>query len=324
MVFGLLKDRVGGVREMEMSRINADRAHPLVYVVILNWNGWQDTLVCVRSLKRSDYTNLQIVVVDNNSQDESISRIRESYPDIALIETRRNLGFAGGNNVGIRFALDNGADYVFVLNNDTYVASDCVSNLVNFAISCPHAALLGPKIYDAGTEVYRQWAVKSRLSFWSILWILSPFRRLIYDTAFFRNFFYTSDQAARVYAVPGSAMFFNAEVLEKIGLFDEQTFLYWEEFIVAEKLYRLGLPTYVVPQAVIWHKESASISKIGARKFIENVKSETYFVRKYLGFSPIESAILRFIRLAAYLGRCTKQSEYRSNLGKFLRVFLSI
>lgn len=307
-----------------MSRGNTDRACPLVYVVLLNWRGWQDTLSCIQSLKRSDYANLQIVVVDNDSRDESVSQIRESYPDVALIETGRNLGFAGGNNVGISFALDNKADYVFVLNNDTYVAPDCVSHLVNFAISYPRAALLGPKIYDAGTEVYRQWAIKGRLSFWSILWILSPFRRLIYHTAFFRNFFYTGDQIAQVYAIPGSAMFFSAEVLRKIGLFDEQTFLYWEEFIVAEKLYRSGLPTYVVPQAVIWHKESASISKIGARKFIENVKSESYFFRNYLGLSPVESAILRFIRLVAYLGRCTKQPDYRANLGKFLRVFLSI
>lgn len=297
--------------------------NPSVFVVVLNWRGWRDTLECVQSLKESYYPNLSIIVVDNDSQDESVGQIREAHPSITLLETDNNLGFAVGNNVGIRHALAESADYVFVLNNDTSLAPDCISRLVEFAEQNPAAALLGPKIYDAGTHIYRQWSVKKRLSFWSILWVLSPLRRLVYNTEFFRGFFYTSDQATQVYGIPGSAMFFRAEAVARIELLDERTFLYWEEFIVAEKLHRLGLPTYVVPQAVIWHKESASISKIGARKFIENVRSERYFFRTYLGLSLLEKAGLNFIRLAAYLGRCIGQPDYRANLSRFMRVFLS-
>lgn len=297
---------------------------PRVFVVILNWRGWRDTIECVESLQKSDYQNFKIVIVDNDSQDESVERIRERYPEITLIESGKNSGFAAGNNIGIRYALAQTADYILVLNNDTLVAPDCISELVNFAERNTKAGLLGPKIFDMGTEVYRQWAVQHRLSFWSILWILSPLRRLIYGTGMFKKFFYTGEhRAAQVYGIPGSAMFFRATALERIGLFDERTFIYWEEFIVAEKLRSLGLLTYVVPQAVIWHKESASISKIGARKFIENIKSERYFFREYLKLSPFERAILNFIRLLGYLGRCVSEQDYRANLPQFLRVFTS-
>jgi GT2 family glycosyltransferase len=296
---------------------------PSVYTIILNWRGWQDTLECIRSLKESDYANLTIVVVDNDSQDESVARIQELYPDVKLIKSAQNCGFARGNNIGILFALSQNADYIFVLNNDTTLANNCISELVQFSEKNLDAALIGPQIFDMGTKVYRQWSVQKRLDFWSIVWILSPFRRIIYNTPLFRKFFYISDEPGQVYGIPGSSMFFRSSTLEKINLFDENTFLYWEEFIIAEKLYALNLLTYVVPQAHIWHKENASISKIGARKFIENVKSERYFFRKYLKLSYLEQAILNSIRLVAYLGRCLSEVDYRVNLSKFFQVFLN-
>src|SRR6266487_3599586 len=101
------------------SAAQSERDEPLVYIVLLNWNGWKDTVECMRSLERMAYKNWRAVVVDNGSTDDSVERLREASPELTIIETHKNLGFAAGNNVGIRLALKKAADYVFVLNNDT-------------------------------------------------------------------------------------------------------------------------------------------------------------------------------------------------------------
>ena len=108
-----------------------------VYIVLLNWNGWQDTLECVRSLERMEYRNWHAVIVDNGSTDDSVARLKGACPDVTVVETDKNLGFAAGNNVGIRYALKNEADYVFVLNNDTTILPDTISAFVQFAEKHP-------------------------------------------------------------------------------------------------------------------------------------------------------------------------------------------
>src|SRR5215469_13023071 len=109
-------------RPSGLSSADTNRHEPRVYIVVLNWNGWQDTLKCVRSLDSMEYRNWHAVIVDNGSTDDSVKRLREVCSEVLLLETHKNLGFAAGNNAGIRRALENGADYVFVLNNDTTVS----------------------------------------------------------------------------------------------------------------------------------------------------------------------------------------------------------
>lgn len=336
---------------------------PNVSVVVLNWNGWRDTQLCLQSLLDTGYPALQLVVCDNASDDDSVEKIRswvfeqeskytgtdrplvfiEGDPrldcleaalnaegsqwrtvQLVLIQTGSNLGFARGNNVGIRHALASGAGYVFVLNNDTHVQANCISKLVEFGEQNSQLALMGPKVLDEGSMQYTQWPVAQRLGFLGILLVLSPFRRLFTRTSLFRKFFYFQDRPDVVYAVPGSAMMFKAWALREIGLFDEATFLYWEEFIVAEKLKQLNLLTFLVPDAIVWHKQSASIAKIGARKFIENVRSERYFLNKYLRLALWKMAVLNAVRFSAYVARAIVDEGYRKNWPQFIRVFLNI
>ncbi len=94
-------------------------AQPDVTCILLNWNGWRDTVECLKALKECRYRNLTIIVVDNGSTNDSVARIRAAHPDVLLLESGKNLGFAGGNNIGIRYALAQGAEYVWLLNNDT-------------------------------------------------------------------------------------------------------------------------------------------------------------------------------------------------------------
>src|SRR5712691_2717467 len=120
---------------------------PHVAVVVLTWNGEDDTLACLASLGRVEYDNLSVVVVDNGSADRTVLRVRTEFPEVAVLETGANLGFAAGNNVGIQHALDRGAEYVFLLNNDTEVDPELIRHLVDAAEPDASAGVLGPKVF---------------------------------------------------------------------------------------------------------------------------------------------------------------------------------
>src|SRR3990172_1401868 len=119
---------------------------PLVYIVVVNWNGWEHTVRCLDSLRLLDHPTHRVIVVDNGSTDGSLERIRAFDPDIELIESTKNLGFAGGSNIGIRLALERGADYLWVLNNDIVVEPDTLSALVSVARSRPGIGVIGAAV----------------------------------------------------------------------------------------------------------------------------------------------------------------------------------
>lgn len=296
---------------------------PTLFVIVLNWNGWKDSVPCLESLKKVIYPAVKIVVVDNGSTDDSVKHLRDSFPDVPVLETGKNLGFAGGNNHGIRYALEHGADYVFVLNNDTIVPEDAIGRLVEFAEQNPDAALIGPEISDASTGEFLDMPMLHRISVWSILLTKSPAQRMIRRRRIYRRLFYDGPSPRKVYAIHGSAMLFRRSTLLKIGLFDERTFIYWEEFIMAEKLRQAELTTYVLPSARVWHKGSASISKIGASRFLENMKSEKYFFDKYLELPFTSRVAINAVRFIGYMGRTLAQKDYRKNLPNFVRLLFS-
>ncbi|MGP8012425.1 MAG: glycosyltransferase family 2 protein, partial [Halobacteriota archaeon] len=129
----------------------SDGREPKVAIVVLNWNGKRDTVECLASLNEIDYSNYEILLVDNGSTDGSQKYFRAQYPEIELIENEMNLGFAEGNNVGIRHAMNGRADYVLLLNNDTFVHPKFLSELVRVAEGGSRIGFVGPKIY------YQEW-----------------------------------------------------------------------------------------------------------------------------------------------------------------------
>jgi len=295
---------------------------PLVYVVLLNWNGWQDTLECMRSLRSIQYRNWRAIIVDNGSSDDSVARLKEACPEIAVIETGRNIGFAAGNNLGIRFALENGSDYVFVLNNDTTVASDAISEFVVFGESHPEAALMGPRI--ARADPAREWAIRRRLDSLTMLCTFTALRHLIVQLPRVRDMFYcTGEQPSLAQVLSGSALFFRAAAFRKAGLFDESTFLDFEELIIAEKIRAAGLAAYFVPQAKIWHKGSASAAKLRAKRYIENAKSEQYFFSQYVKLSAVGRSVVRLVRFVTYSLRALRYRNYREHYAEFLAALRS-
>jgi len=225
---------------------------PQVASVVLNWNNPEDTLRCLVSLSALAYPNHKIIAVDNGSTDESVSLIRAVYPHITLIETGENLGYAGGNNVGIHYALDHGAEYICILNNDVVVASDFLVPLLVTLQSCPRIGVVTPLIvamdqpehvWALGSTVNRRTGIVERLhaddhvSAWREL---PPFA---------------------VDVASGAVMLVRREVFETVGLIDEDFFLYYEETDWCLQVQRAGYQIMAVPSSTVLHKVSSVLGE---------------------------------------------------------------
>jgi GT2 family glycosyltransferase len=332
-----------------------------VSVVILNWNGWEDTLSCLESVTSQTPSPCTVVVVDNGSTDQSVPCIVDwahawvsratsqrafatravlgvasghgvptesggqdrcdQLTSVVLLQIPDNRGFARGNNVGIQFVLNaTKSRYVLVLNNDAALQEDALPLLVSALEGEPDAGLAGPRLLDANDGSEWQWPVKNRLSFDTVLIVFTGLNRLFRGTRIYLAKFERSSKQVPVYAIPGSCMLFTRKAIEDIQHFDPATFLYWEEFIVAEKLLAHGYLTLYVPACRVVHKLGASTRKLGARKFVENMRSETYFFSKYGKFSAHQILVLSMVRVVAYLGRCLSSSDYRSIRRDFVAV----
>jgi len=218
-------------------------ANAKVTIVILNWNGKDDTIECIRSLTHIKYPNYKILLVDNGSTDGSVECFKNRYHGIEIIENRENLGYAEGNNVGIRRAMERGVDYVFILNNDTIVSPDFLSELLVISKSDPKIGIIGPLIYyyEKPTIISSAGVILNHLSNNAIH--LSMNKEKV-------NFGKTMD----VDYIQGCAMLIKTEVLFKIGLFDPTYFAYWEEADLCARAHKIGYRITVVKKAKIWHK----------------------------------------------------------------------
>jgi GT2 family glycosyltransferase len=253
---------------------------PHVSIILLNWNQPEFTLACLASLGRLDYESFDVVVVDNGSEDGSPSLIREQFPSITLLENARNLGFAAGNNVGIRHALDRGADYVMLLNNDTEVAPNLVRELVQVAEADPRIGALGPKIYyyDPSNVIWSAGGVVSRLG--------QPrhLRENQVDVG-------EPEGVQDVDYVTGCAFMVKLEVMQAVGLLDDRFFIYFEETEWCARIRQAGFRVAYVPQARMWHKIS----------MVERTTSRRYLylmTRNRLLYLRLSGAGLRTIALA--------------------------
>ncbi len=221
---------------------------PLVYIVILNWNGFRDTVECLESCRSIAYPALRILVVDNGSVDGSETRLRQRFPDLEIIQTGRNLGFAGGNNVGIRIALERGADYVLLLNNDTVVHPDLIAALVRTARSDARIGMLCPKIYRFDPPDVL-WYAGAHI----IEWLGWGNHRGdgIRDVGQF-------DALEDVNRPTGCALMVTRAACDQVGLLGEEYFCYCEDLDWGLRARRAGFRIVYDPGTRVWHKVSRS------------------------------------------------------------------
>lgn len=217
---------------------------------MLNFNGAADTAECIASLESLHYPNYRVLLIDNGSRDESWKEIPMKYPGIEVLENGKNLGYAGGNNAGIRWALERGYEDVFILNNDTTVDPEFLGVLEDFSQKNPDATILAPQVLF----------YERRQTINSLGTTLNWFR-LKPKTAFYGQPVEKGwSQPHEMQIVPGSALLLKNAMLKKIGLFDENYFLIHEDADLCLRNLRSGYRNVVVPEAKIYHKESRTLS----------------------------------------------------------------
>lgn len=222
---------------------------PSVHVIVLNWHGLRDTLECLASLRRQDYPALRVWVVDNGSAEIEADTIAREHPEVEVLRQGENRGFCGGNNVGIRRALDAGADYVLVLNNDTITPPNLVSELVAQASLLARVGAVSPLIVRHPEEELVWYAGAS----WE------P------ETAGFRHTLDGRPRAelcarepyATAYAC-GCCLLAPVAALREVGLMDERYFAYYDEADWCSRMKDAGFECYVVPSVSVSHKVSRS------------------------------------------------------------------
>lgn len=245
---------------------------PKISIIILNWNGLQDTLECLESLKKNDYLNYEVVVVDNNSDGEDVRVIEQEYGQYVkkIIVNNSNLGFSGGNNVGINFALDDNCDVVLLLNNDTIVEPDFLSKLVETSIRHPDVGIL-----------------TSRINYYlekDIIWFAGGHISKVRASGFSygigkheRN--YLEDRYCNF--ISGCCMYIKREVIERIGLLDENYFLYLEDSDYSYRAHKAGIKMLYASASKIYHKVSATTSKTDSFLVLYfGIRNRLYFSKK--------------------------------------------
>jgi GT2 family glycosyltransferase len=244
---------------------------PLVIAVVLNWNRRADTLACVGSLRESTYTALRILVCDNGSTDETPAAVRAAYPSVEVLELGCNRGFAGGANVGLRYALAAGAEHVLVLNNDTLVEPTMVAQLVTE--TAPDVGILTPVIYYASRP--------------NVIWSAGGLRsRWTLENSCDRCNQQDTEDWPKVLDrdfVTGCAMLLSKKALTTVGLFDERFFMYYEDNDLCRRVRDAGLRILLVPGARMWHRVAASSGGTDspAERYLM-ARSSVLFFRKHV------------------------------------------
>lgn len=253
-------------------------AQPRVVTVILNTNRRDDTCALLASLEKMTYQNHRVIVLDNASTDGSVPAIRSAYPTVQIIALEKNLGYAGNNNVGIKAALAQHAEWVFVLNEDTILAPDCLTQLIRVGQDNAQTGIVGPMVYhhnepdiiqSAGGKMGRDWRA------WHVA-----------QNEFDQGLF---SLAREVDWISGCAILVRRELIEQVGMLDERFFYYWEETEWCLRARKSGWRIMHVPQAKLWHK--------GVQRDYHPSPSVTYYAtrNRFLVLAKHHAPILAWI-----------------------------
>jgi GT2 family glycosyltransferase len=278
--------------------------------VVLNWNGYQMTAVCIRSLLEMDTpNNLEIVVIDNGSTDGSAEILRQEFPNITILRQNNNLGFAAGCNVGIRHALAREADYVLLVNNDTYVASDFLNEILAAMQSDSRIAAVCPKIYFAD-KPNLLWYAGADFSLWTGRFKVRGWKQV--DSG-------QCDQYQDTTQATGCAMLVRPSALSDVGLLDERFWAYAEDLDWSLRFLKHGYRLAFAPKARLWHCDGATAVKSLAsgsqalRQFLSS-RNMVFLARKHVRWWQMPSHVLGFLiyHVAAYTVLRLRYRDFRA------------
>lgn len=242
--------------------------YPKIFLIILNWNGKEVLKECLESIEKIDYPNYEVIVVDNGSIDGSQKAIKEDFPYVHLIENEKNEGVAEGQNIGIRYALEKGTDYVFILNNDVTLDKNILKELLKVAESDDKIGIAGPKIYYS-EEPNKIWQVGRFVN-----WKKGTCRIEGYEIDIGQY-----DEIKEVDFL--GVILIKKEVIEKAGLYNPAYFAYWEDTDFCVRAHKAGFKVVYVPEAKIWHKVSYTTGKISGFFEYYSTRNMFWFMRQY-------------------------------------------
>ncbi|MBI2031286.1 MAG: glycosyltransferase family 2 protein [Candidatus Levybacteria bacterium] len=240
-----------------------------IFISLINFNGRQNTIDCLESIEKlnSAGPKLNVVVIDNNSKEKFTIRDLRFKNQIKIIRNEQNLGFSGGHNVGIDFALSKDADYILILNNDTIVDSNLVQELLRELEKNSKVGIATPKIYFfPGFEFHKDRYKKDELG--RVIWYAGgqiDWNNIIgkhtgvdeVDNGQYNHILETEFAS-------GACMLIKRELIEKIGKFDEKYFLYYEDADFCQRSKKTGYKTIYAPRAILWHKNAGSAGGSGS------------------------------------------------------------
>ncbi|MFC1915839.1 glycosyltransferase family 2 protein [Chloroflexota bacterium] len=255
---------------------------PRVTVIILNWNGLKDTIECLESIKRTTYANYEVVVVDNGSRGNDAQVLKEKFGNWAhIIENDKNYGFCGGNNIAIRYALDNlSSDYLMLLNNDTIVDPELISELVKVAEVDPVIGIVGPRMYYYDDPDRWHSVLGKKADHWkeraarAMRAVMVKIRRVQADRQ-------QPDLPREVDWVIGTCFLISGKGVEDIGLLDENFFCYMEEIDYCTRARKAGYKIVYIPEAKFWHKFKRSSKKVTGFSCYYAVRNRFRLMRKH-------------------------------------------
>ena len=243
---------------------------PLVWILLVNWNGKNDTIACLASLRKVAYQPRHILVIDNASTDGSVEAIRQQFPEVEVLANPRNERFARANNQGMQMALQAGAELVLLLNNDTEVAFDFLDHLVQAMDTYVNAGMVAPKIYYHH-DPNLIWFAGGKVNLWTgRIWHRGLRQRDVPEKF---------SQLEMVDYLTGCAILANRECIEKIGMLDENYFMYAEDADWSWRAQLAGFVCLYQPAAKVWHKVGASAG--GTFKIYHKVRGNFLFFQRY-------------------------------------------
>lgn len=275
------------------------KKNELIYIIVLTYNDSEDTIKCLTSLKNNIYSKFKIVVVDNNSEFDTISEIKEKHPDVEYLQLKKNYGYAGGNNRGIKYAIDQGASYVLIINNDTLVKDNFLLELVKSIKTNDKVAIVSPKIYKYPNK-NELWYFKGKIDWYKGMGYNIDNDALNSEMV---------NQDMKTNFASGCCMLMDIELLAEnnVQLLEEDYFLYFEDNDFSSKVIDKNMDLIFCPNSVIYHKVSASTSND------DSPILTYYFTRNRLLFMkrnhPSKYIYIRFL-LFFYLTRIIKVIQW--------------
>lgn len=256
-----------------------------VSIILINFNGFLDTVECIDSLNDIDYTNYEIIVVDNDSEkDYSLLSAKYLGSNVIVLSSGSNLGFSGGNNIGISYARNRDADYILLLNNDTIVEKDFLTHMVSTAQKYNNRCAVTSKIMYA-YDKERIWYAGGKFDF-------KTSRTSVYGINEIDSAKY--NHAHQVSFASGCCLLIPVNILDDIGLMDVDYFLYCEDTDYCLRILKAGNEIMYEPKAKIYHKVNASTKKIAGIQTYYLVRNKLYIIKRHIKqfYKPISYSVI--------------------------------